>query len=179
MLNGKDIQSPMPHENQTDPFQTTATFLISTNNITNYELVDPRNCFHVITDEWYRGTWLVFPGHVWPIQKPVLPLQWYKLPSCQLSFRIPLVWGSTTRFFSTMTLICFPFAFTNKDPLALSPLLTPLKLSPLLSMKIAKLLHGRSEQRRRTLLRSCGQLWQEIWQLESEVSNWVYWDITE
>ena len=43
MSNGKDIRSPKPHGNQKDPFQMTATFLISTNNATNYELVDPRN----------------------------------------------------------------------------------------------------------------------------------------
>ena len=48
--NGKDIWSPKFHGNWRNPFQTTVTFSISTNNATNYEFIDSRNCFHIIAD---------------------------------------------------------------------------------------------------------------------------------
>ena len=140
MSNGKDIRSLRPRGNQKDPFWMTATFLANTNYATSYELVNPRNCFHVIFDWWSRGTQLVFWGYLRSIQECVLLVWWYKPPAvdCPLEFLL----------FKIQQLVSFlrchwrcpspEHTVNNRSPH--SPLHTPPNLLPPSSKKTVKYL---------------------------------------
>ena len=104
MSNGKGIWSPRPCGNRKGLSQTTAIFLVNINYATNYELVDPENCFHDISDWWPGGTRLAFWGHLRSVRECVLLVQRYKPPACWLSPRVSLIRNSTTRFFLMSTL---------------------------------------------------------------------------
>ena len=79
----------------------TATFSVNTNNTTSYELIDPGNCFYVISDWRLRRTQLVLRRHVRSIREQVLPVWRYKPPTRRLSSRISPVQNPTTCFLLT------------------------------------------------------------------------------
>ena len=82
----------------------TAIFLANTNYATNYELINPKNRFHGISDWWPGGARLAFRGHFRSVWKCVLLVQRYKSLARQLSSRVSSIQNSTARFFFTSTL---------------------------------------------------------------------------
>lgn len=138
MSNGKDIQSLKYCGNQKNYLWTLVNSSISTNFVTNYERVDPRNCFSLIVNWQYGRTGLAFSGHLWPIQKSLRFPPWYKPSLCWLPTRIPSLRNTTASLISTSTLTCLVFAFTSPSHSPHSPFLTHLKHLPPLFRKTAK-----------------------------------------